>query len=127
MRVNALLVAILSQVVASSGAIAQQPAGKVWTQEEMFRRNVGTREDQMTPFTPHKVIGNIYYVGTRSLASFLVTTPEGHILINTNYEAGVPGLKDSVEKLGFKFATSRSSLAATRTAITWRATRSSRR
>ncbi len=70
----------------------------------MFRRNVGTREEQMTPFTPHKVIGNIYYVGTRSLASYLFTTPEGHILINTNYEAGVPGLKDSVEKLGFKFS-----------------------
>ena len=61
------------------------------------------REDQRTPFPPHKIIGNIYYVGTRSLASFLITTPQGHILINTNYEAGVPGLKDSVEKLGFKF------------------------
>jgi metallo-beta-lactamase class B len=104
MRVKALLVAILGPVLASSGAAAQQPAGKVWTPEEMFRRNVGTREDQTTPFTPHKVIGNIYYVGTRSLASFLVTTPDGHILINTNYEAGVPGLKDSVEKLGFKFS-----------------------
>jgi metallo-beta-lactamase class B len=116
MRVNALLVAILGPVLASSGAAAQQPvpaapkpaerseAGKVWTQEEMFRRNVGTREDQTTPFTPHKVIGNIYYVGTRSLATFLITTPDGHVLINTNYEAGVPGLKDSVEKLGFKFS-----------------------
>jgi metallo-beta-lactamase class B len=103
MRVNALLVAILCPVLASSAVVAQQAAGKVWTQEEMFRRNVGTPEDQRTPFTPHKVAGNIYYVGTRSLASFLVTTPEGHILINTNYEAGVPGLKDSVEKLGFKF------------------------
>jgi metallo-beta-lactamase class B len=103
MRVKGLLVAIVGQLVASSVGITQQPAGKVWTQEEMLRRNVGTREDQMTPFTPHKVIGNIHYVGTRSLASFLVTTPEGHILINTNYEAGVPGLKDSVEKLGFKF------------------------
>ena len=103
MRVNALLVAILGPVLASSAAVAQQAASKVWTQEEMFRRNVGTPEDQRTPFTPHKVAGNIYYVGTRSLASFLVTSPEGHILINTNYEAGVPGLKDSVEKLGFNF------------------------
>jgi metallo-beta-lactamase class B len=100
---NTLLVAVVGQVLASSVAAVQQPAGKAWTQEEMFRRNVGTREDQMTPFTPHTVIGNIHYVGTRSLASFLVTTPEGHILINTNYEAGVPGLKDSVEKLGFRF------------------------
>ena len=69
----------------------------------MFRRNVGTKEDQLTPFPPHKIIGNLYYVGTRSLGSFLVSTPQGLILINTNYEEGVPGLKDSVEKLGFKF------------------------
>jgi metallo-beta-lactamase class B len=104
MRATPLLVAVLTSLIAASGARAQQAAGKVWTQEEMFRRNVGTREEQMTPFTPHKVIGNIYYVGTRSLASYLFTTPEGHILINTNYEAGVPGLKDSVEKLGFTFS-----------------------
>jgi metallo-beta-lactamase class B len=104
MRLIARLVAMLGLVLASPGAIARQPAGKVWTQEEMFRRNVGTKEDQMTPFTPHRVIGNIHYVGTRSLASFLITTPEGHILINTNYEAGVPGLKASVEKLGFTFS-----------------------
>jgi len=103
MRVNAVLAVVFASAIASSGVRAQAQAAKVWTQEEMFRRNVGTREDQMTPFTPHKVIGNIYYVGTRSLASFLITTTEGHILINTNYEAGVPGLKDSVEKLGFKF------------------------
>jgi metallo-beta-lactamase class B len=104
MRATPLLVAVLTSLIAASAARAQQAAGKVWTQEEMFRRNVGTREEQMTPFTPHKVIGNIYYVGTRSLASYLFTTPEGHILINTNYEAGVPGLKDSVEKLGFTFS-----------------------
>jgi metallo-beta-lactamase class B len=104
MRVIVLLAATLGPVLWPSGAAAQQPAAKVWTQEEMFKRNVGSREDQTTPFTPHKVIGDIYYVGTRSLASFLIATPDGHILINTNYEAGVPGLKDSVEKLGFKFA-----------------------
>ena len=85
-------------------AAAQPPAPKVWTQEEMFRRNVGSKEDQLAQFPPHKIIGNLYYVGTKSLASFLVTTPQGHILINTNYETGVPVLKDSVEKLGFKFA-----------------------
>jgi metallo-beta-lactamase class B len=84
-------------------AYAQQSAPKVWTQEEMFQRNIGTREEQRSQFPPHKIIGNIYYVGTKSLASFLVTTDAGHILINTNYEESVPVLKDSVEKLGFKF------------------------
>jgi len=87
-----------------AGAAAQQPAGRVWTQQEVFRRNVGSREEQTTAFTPHKVVANIYYIGTRSLASFLVTTPQGHILINSSYEANVPVLRDSVEKLGFNWA-----------------------
>ena len=90
-------------VVSSLLTSAQQPAGKVWTQEELFRRNVGTPEDQDAQFPPHKIIGNIYYVGTKSLGSFLVTTPQGNILINTSYERTVPVIKDSVEKLGFKF------------------------
>ena len=56
-----------------------------------------------TPFPPHKVIGNIYYVGTKSLAVFLVTTPQGHILINSTYERNVPIIQKAVEELGFKF------------------------
>jgi metallo-beta-lactamase class B len=55
------------------------------------------------PFPPHKIAGNLYYVGTKDLASFLVTTPQGHILINSDYEENVPLIKASVEKLGFKF------------------------
>jgi metallo-beta-lactamase class B len=90
--------------LAMTALTAQAPPRKVWTQEEMLKRNLGTKEDQLTPFPPHKIIGNVYYVGTRSLGSFLVTSPEGHILVNTNYEAGVSGIKDSVEKLGFTFA-----------------------
>jgi len=49
------------------------------------------------------VIGNIYYVGSAELASFLITTPQGHILINSDFEATVPVIHASVEKLGFKF------------------------
>ena len=59
--------------------------------------------DWMTPFAPHRVIGNIYYVGSAGLASYLITTPEGHILINSNLEPSVPQIRESVEKLGFKF------------------------
>lgn len=91
-------------ILFSAAAIGQQPAGKVWTQEDLFRRNVGSPEDQNTAFPPHKIVANIYYVGTNSLASFLVTTPQGHILINTSYERTVPIIKSSVEKLGFKFS-----------------------
>jgi metallo-beta-lactamase class B len=76
---------------------------KVWTVEELFRRTVGEREQTNKQFPPHKIIGNVYYVGTEALGSFLITTPAGHILINSSYEATVPVIRDSVEKLGFKF------------------------
>ena len=45
----------------------------------------------------------MYYVGSEGLASYLITTSQGHILINTNLESSVPLIRDSVEKLGFKF------------------------
>jgi metallo-beta-lactamase class B len=59
--------------------------------------------DNDKPFPPHKVIGNVYFVGTEGLGSFLITTPEGHILINSDYERTVPMIRASVEKLGFRF------------------------
>src|SRR5262245_20278290 len=56
------------------------------------------------PFPAHKVADNFYYVGTKELASFLITTPQGHILMNSNYESSVPLIRASIEKLGFKFS-----------------------
>ncbi|HEY6343560.1 MAG TPA: subclass B3 metallo-beta-lactamase [Bryobacteraceae bacterium] len=76
---------------------------KVWTAQELFQRNVGTKEQQETQFPPHKIIGNIYYVGTQSLGAFLVVTPEGNILINSTYERTVPVVQRSVQDLGFHF------------------------
>ena len=56
------------------------------------------------PFPPHKVMDNLYYVGTKELASFLIVTPAGNILMNSDYESSVPVIKASVENLGFKFS-----------------------
>jgi len=56
------------------------------------------------PFPPHQVIGNVYYVGSSELASYLIATREGHILINSSYEETVPVILDAVRKLGFKFS-----------------------
>jgi metallo-beta-lactamase class B len=58
--------------------------------------------DWNKPFPAHKVIGNVYYVGSEALATFLITTPQGHIIINSDFEATVPVIRASVEKLGFK-------------------------
>src|SRR5215470_2082271 len=55
-------------------------------------------------FPPHKVMDNLYYVGTKELASFLFVTPQGNILMNSNYESSVPVIRTSVEQLGFKFS-----------------------
>lgn len=56
------------------------------------------------PYPAHQVIGNIYYVGSRGLAAYLITTPDGHILINSGLESTVPLIQASTEKLGFKFS-----------------------
>lgn len=54
------------------------------------------------PFPPHRIADNLYYVGSRGLASYLIATPEGHILINSSFERTVPLIHASIEKLGFK-------------------------
>jgi metallo-beta-lactamase class B len=102
---RAVELALLSAFVSGAGfAVSAAQAPKVWTPDELFRRNIGTREDQDTAFPPHKMIGNLYYVGTRSLASFLIATPDGHILINSDYERNVPTIRASIEQLGLKYA-----------------------
>src|ERR1017187_7678732 len=53
---------------------------------------------------PFRIMDNLYYAGTKELASFLFVTPQGDILMNSNYESSVPVIKASVEKLGFKFS-----------------------
>jgi metallo-beta-lactamase class B len=56
-----------------------------------------------TPFPPHHIAGNLYYVGSADLASYLVVTPNGLILINSSFEQNVPLIQKSIETLGFHF------------------------
>jgi metallo-beta-lactamase class B len=65
-------------------------------------QTVEDRTQDRVAFPAHKIMGNLYYIGTGTLNSYLITTPSGHILINTNFEETVPLLRASVEKLGFK-------------------------
>jgi metallo-beta-lactamase class B len=53
------------------------------------------------PFPPFRIAGNLYYVGSQDLASYLLVTPQGDILINSNLESSVPLIKQSIETLGF--------------------------
>src|SRR5260370_37356286 len=69
--------------------------GKTFTPRSILARNMGTPEDQTAQFPPHKIVGNIYYVGTRTLSSFLVVTPPGNILIYSTYDRKLPNIEKS--------------------------------
>ena len=56
------------------------------------------------PFPAHRVIGNLYAVGTYDLGVFLITSEDGHILINTGLEDSTPLIRENIESLGFQFA-----------------------
>lgn len=105
-----LVIAPLAAQAPQGGRGAQSPGpsvtvnGQTWTQQSLFQRNIGGPDDMTTAFPPHKVIGNIYYVGTKSLAVFLIVTPAGNILVNSTYERNVPIIQKSIEQLGFKLS-----------------------
>lgn len=54
------------------------------------------------PVEPHRIAGNLYYVGASDITSFLIATPEGHILIDSGFVETVPIIQESMKKLGFK-------------------------
>ena len=54
------------------------------------------------PFKPFRIIGNIHYVGTSNLACYLITTPQGHILLDTALQESAPIVRANIEALGFK-------------------------
>jgi metallo-beta-lactamase class B len=96
---------IFALLVFSMTVVAQQPRSKrEMSPEQLSQATLGAAEQQRRPFPPHKIIGNVYFVGTEILGSFLVTTSQGHILINSGFESTVPSMRDAVEKLGFKFS-----------------------
>ncbi len=60
--------------------------------------------EYLTAFPPHHVAGNVYFVGTRGQANYLITTPQGNILVNSGLETTLPMTKQNIEKLGFKYS-----------------------
>ena len=83
----------LGAVVFLAGFAAMSARVQAQTQQD--------RTQDKVAFPAHTIMGNLHYVGTGTLNSYLITTPQGHILINTNYEDTVPLLRASIEKLGF--------------------------
>src|ERR1700694_1811294 len=70
------------------------PVGRVWAADN---------PDWTTPIAPFRIADNLYYVGSKDLASYLVVTPQGDILINSSLASSPPLIRKSVEQLGFHF------------------------
>src|SRR5690242_12303764 len=69
-------------------------------------RDVRAQEnpDWHRQFPAFKIAGNLYYVGTADLAVYLINTPQGNILINSDFKEDVPLIHKNIEQLGFKYA-----------------------
>jgi len=81
-----LLLAVLMPSAQSQNLSDRQQLLKAWNQ----------------PFKGFRIIGNIYYVGTNNLACFLITSPAGHVLVDTAMEESGPLVRANIEALGFK-------------------------
>src|SRR5688572_4012332 len=92
MRIPALIGAL---VVAAAAVSAQQ--GPAQFSQEWYQQFRGPYSAQVDPF---KIVGNIHYVGGANIASYLITTPQGHILIDTGMKEMHEVIKNSVAKLG---------------------------
>lgn len=106
-RMLSRLILFGSVLAVASGVFAQTnpaPAKPAQVNATQASATAPGSPDWSEPFPPHRMIGNIHYVGSRGLASYLITTPDGLILINSNLKTSVPLIRESVEKLGFRFS-----------------------
>jgi metallo-beta-lactamase class B len=103
-RPKSLCIAFLSGVLAAAtlSGVANAQATNATAPAQAAKQNIPP--DWVNPFPAHRVMGNIYYVGSEGLASYLINTPQGNILINSSLEQSVPLIQASIEKLGFKFS-----------------------
>jgi metallo-beta-lactamase class B len=90
--------ALAGALIAAIGTAAAQQ-GPAQYSREWYQQFSGAYSEPIEPF---RIVGNIHYVGAVNIASYLITTPQGHILIDTGMNEMHDGIKRSVEKLGFK-------------------------
>ena len=82
-----LSAAFVSSLFVQMNPALVKPAQAIFTEANA---SIPDPPEWSEPFPPHRIIANIYYVGSRGLASYLITTPAGHILINSNLRTSVP-------------------------------------
>jgi metallo-beta-lactamase class B len=100
----------IAAVVAATGffclaAFSSEVVSPDLARADDIDENIGIRkswDDWNRPVKPFKVIGNIYYVGPSGISSFLITTSQGNILLDTGFEETCPQICSNIARLGFK-------------------------
>jgi len=88
-------------ILAATLASAQQPGAPAQFSREWYRQFSGPYSQPVEPF---RIVANIHYVGAANIASYLITTPQGHILIDTGMTEMHDVIKNNVATLGFRIA-----------------------
>jgi len=108
----ARLTLVLAAVAISATVVAQAPkppftAADAEAGKKLAATSLEIRaqiKDPMAPMEPFRILGNLYFVGTANGESYLLTSPQGHILMGAGYESAVDQTQKSIEALGFKMA-----------------------
>lgn len=94
--------ALVAAVVPASGWAKPAPAGPDRAATRAIAKQCGDTEDFSAPAPPARLYGNTYYVGTCTVSVLLVTSPQGHILVDAATEQAVPSILANIRTLGFR-------------------------
>jgi metallo-beta-lactamase class B len=97
-----VLVSLTGTMSAQAPPAASDPLAIGGKDTAWFMDRVGRPDTDSEPQAPFKIMGNVYYVGANNIASILVATPRGHILLDTGTQKMAAVVFPNIVKLGFK-------------------------
>ena len=109
----AMMTAVLSSMLAVQGfaqdAAQSENTGRpgrldLLTLEQKVANGQSFHTHQSEAVEPFRILGNIYFVGASNIASYLITTPQGHFLLDTGVQGMTDDIKRNVEALGFRMS-----------------------
>lgn len=99
---NALVLTALMAGILPMFSHAQSGRFDAMTMEQKIDAGAGYHDESAAVIEPFRIVGNIYYVGAADVSSYLITTSDGHILVDSGVNEMPVGIRDNVEKLGFR-------------------------
>ena len=93
---------VVTALLATAGLALAQTVDELAADNKLFIETASKVLKWEVPAEPIRIVGPLYFVGTQGLSSWLFTTSEGHILLNTGMPSSGPMIVESIRKLGFK-------------------------